>query len=164
MNTASTSSTCNIYGRNSLYCSTIYTPTYTHDLYGDFLNSLEEKTDCSIKFHSPSSITMAKLLFIGYLTEEELRERQDEGRYWEIVQVNDDLYKLYIILDNETVLCVERARNGKHYECIFDIADAQINLPESLRGRYYNYDEHWLWTYKEAVEMRLSGKNWELEP
>ena len=76
------------------------------------------------------------------LTEEELRERQDEGRYWEIVQVNDDLYKLYIILDNETVLCVERARNGKHYECIFDIADAQINLPESLRGRYYNYDEH----------------------
>lgn len=137
MNTASTSNVditkCNPYGRNTLYCT-----TYNHDLYGDFLNSLEE----NIKFHSPSSITMAKLFFIGYLTEEELCERQDEGRYWEIVQVNDGIYKLYIILDNETALCVERARNGKHYEYIFDIADAQINLPESLRGRYYNYDEH----------------------
>lgn len=137
MNTASTSNVditkCNSYGRNTLYCTTLY----AHDLYGEFLNSLEEK----IKFHSPSSITMAKLFFIGYLTEEELRERQDEGRYWEIVQVNDGIYKLYIILDNETVLCVERARNGKRHECIFDIADAQINLPESLRGRYYNYDE-----------------------
>lgn len=136
MNTASTSSTRNFYGRNSLYCST----THNYELYGDFLKSLEET--CSIKFHSPLSVTMAKLFFIGYLTEEELCERQDEGRYWEIVQVNDNLYKLYIILDNETALCVERARNGKHYECIFDIADAQISLPESLRGRYYNYDEH----------------------
>lgn len=137
MNTASTSNVditeCNSYECNTLYCTTIY----AHDLYGDFLNSLD-----SIMFHSPSSITMAKLFFIGYLTEEELRERQDEGRYWETVQVNDYIYKLYIILDNETVLCVERAFNLKHFECIFDIADAQINLPESLRGRYYNYDEH----------------------
>lgn len=132
MITASTSNVditkCNSYGRNTLYCAT---------LYGDFLNSLEEKTNC----HSPSSITMAKLFFNGYLTEEELCERQDEGRYWDIVQVNDGIYKLYIILDNETVLCVERALNRKHFERIFDIADAQINLPESLRGRYYNYDE-----------------------
>lgn len=142
MNTASTSNVditkcnsyeCNSYGRNTIYCATLY----AQDLYGNFLNSLEEKTNC----HSPSSITMAKLFFIGYLTEEELRERQDEGRYWEIVQVNDGIYKLYIILDNEIVLCVERARNGKHYECIFDKADAQISLPESLRGRHYNYDE-----------------------
>ena len=137
MNTASTSNVditkCNSYGCNTLYCSTIY----AHDLYRDFLNSLD-----FIMFHSPSSITMAKQFFIGYLTEEELRERQDEGRYWDIVQVNDCTYKLYIILDNETVLCVERALNRKHFERIFDIADAQINLPESLRGRYYNYDEH----------------------
>lgn len=136
MNTASTSNVditkCNSYGCNTLYCT-----TYNHGLYGDFLNSLE-----AIMFHSPSSITMAKLFFNGYLTEEELRERQDEGRYWDIVQVNDGLYKLYIILDNEIVLCVERALNRKHFERIFDIADAQINLPESLRGRHYNYDEH----------------------
>lgn len=112
------------------------TSNHSPNLYEDFLDSLD-----SIKFHSPSSITIAKLFFIGYLTEEELRERQDEGRYWEIVQVNDGIYKLYIILDNETVLCVERARNGKRHVRIFDIADAQINLPESLRGRYYNYDK-----------------------
>lgn len=104
-----------------------------YSLYGDFLNSLE---DHSIMTHQLSDIAIADLFFEGYLSDEELRERQCEGRYWDIFHINDSFYKLYILLDNETALCVVRSHKGPHCEHIWNRADNR--LPDSLRERYYD--------------------------
>lgn len=132
MITASTSNVditkCNSYGCNTLYCATIY----AHDLYGDWLNSLSEVKDKSMLMsHLPSEINQASKFFPGYLTDEELQERQYKGRFWEI-----DNKDLYILVDNETVVII--SAEGSKLTRIFE--RGVVVLPTSLQGRHY-YDE-----------------------
>lgn len=104
-------------------------------LYEDFLKTLEENNVnvYPIMTHKPSSINLAKRLFEGYLTEEELSERQYSGRFWDIQN-----YILFITLDNETILVVHDTDTGIKAECECDRCNMLNYLPDSLRGRYYN--------------------------
>lgn len=110
------------------------------DLYNEFLETLEEKPWLPIMVHLPSSIQLAKKYYDGYLTEEELSERQLSGRYWDIVEdkTSADGYDLFITLDNETILYVTKSPITRHYiESVYNRENSLIILPKSLRGRYY---------------------------
>ena len=95
------------------------------DAYEKFLDSLDEvKCKKLLMTHLPSKIYIAKKLFDGYLTEEELQERQYEGRFWDIY-----LGALYILADDDTLVIVDASGVVGIYgrDC----------LPESLIGRHY---------------------------
>lgn len=91
--------------------------------------------------HRPSTINIAKRCFEGYLAEEELQERQYEGRYWDLNFNGTDFNRfisLYVLLDNDTVLWVFSHNNGEHSEHIRNRTSIEVTLPETLIGRYYN--------------------------
>lgn len=145
MNTDSTVSYCGtpiINGANSgnFFCTTLYCNI---PIYEDFLNSFDKIKDKNmLMFHSPSEIYEASRLFPGYLTDEELQEKQYKGRFWTIYSFRNVnscsyisgsfIYYLYILVDNETVVIVDTKGETKisGREC----------LPTSLQGRHY-YDE-----------------------
>ena len=89
-------------------------------------------------FHNPSSVRLASLHFGGYLAKEELQERQYEGRFWDLLMVGDH-YRLIIILDNKTVLFIDKdiARGNTIKEAIEYRGNALSVLPSSLVGRFY---------------------------
>lgn len=95
------------------------------DAYEKFLDSLHQVKDHKLlMFHLQSKIHIAKRFFDGYLTEEELQERQYYGRFWDI-----NLGALYILVDNDTLVIVNVNGVVGTYgrDC----------LPESLKGRHY---------------------------
>ena len=102
-----------------------YTVCDGDNLYDNFLNSLD-KVKCKklLMTHLPSKINIAKTLFDGYLTEEELQEKQYEGRFWDIY-----LGSFYILVDDDTLVIV----NASGVEGIY----GRESLPESLKGRHY---------------------------
>lgn len=93
--------------------------------YEKFLDSLD-KVKCKkmLMTHLPSKINIAKKFFDGYLINEELQERQYEGRFWDIY-----LGSLYILVDNDTLVIIDA--NG--IEGIY----GRDCLPENLKGRHY---------------------------
>lgn len=112
----------NIYNNNG------YEESNISNLYDSFLDSLDEVNDNDLLMtHLSLDIKVAKEHYKGYLTEEELQEKQYEGRFWCIV----GLY-LYILVDNDTLVVVD----DKGDEKIF----GRDCLPESLKGRYYYED------------------------
>lgn len=89
-------------------------------------------------FHNPSTVRLASLHFGGYLTKEELQERQYEGRFWDMLHCSDR-YRLIIILDNETVLFVDEDTSiGIINEAIEYIGNAFSVLPSSLSVYFTN--------------------------
>lgn len=144
-----TSTTYNTPITNDSYTCNIYiTPIcrsyVTSCLYGDWLDSLSNVKDKNmLMFHLPSEINEASRLFPGYLTDEELQEKQYKGRFWAIERFHNVnscsyisesfIHYLYILVDNETVVIV-----NTEGETI--ISERGPNLPTSLKGRYY-YDE-----------------------
>lgn len=107
--------------------------------YEEFLESLmESKEKRPIMTHLPSDVRYVSKFFDGYLTEEELQERQFTGRYWCIRGGDDITYAmLLIVLDNDTVLYVTRNSKGMYTEAVCNRNDALCFLPNSLRGMYY---------------------------
>ena len=94
-------------------------------IYEMFIDSLHKVKDNKLlMFHLPSKINEAKKLFDGYLTEEELQERQYYGRFWDIY-----LGALYILVDNDTLVIVDVNGVVGTY--------GRNCLPESLKGRHY---------------------------
>lgn len=93
--------------------------------YGKFLDSLDEvKYKKLLMTHLPSKINIAKKLFDGYLTEEELQEKQYEGRFWDI-----DVGLLFILADDDTLLVIYIDGSVGIY--------GRESLPLSLKGRHY---------------------------
>lgn len=93
--------------------------------YKKFLDSLDE-VNCKklLMTHTTTDINLSIKYFDGYLTEEELQERQYEGRFWDIY-----LGDLYILADNDTLVIV----NANGAEGIY----GRDYLPISLKGRHY---------------------------
>lgn len=110
------------------------------ELYKDFLKSLEAKAYKPKMIHKPSDVTMAKKFFGDYLTEEELCERQYNGRFWDFGFCMQ-IYILYILLDNNTVLILVYDSDGrveeKVEEKVMTRKAAKKHLPSSLEGYYY---------------------------
>lgn len=93
--------------------------------YEKFMDSLDEvKYKKLLMTHLPSKINIAKKLFDGYLTDEELQERQYFGRFWDIY-----LGSIYILVDNDTLVIVNTYGVVGIY--------GREHLPESLKGRHY---------------------------
>lgn len=93
--------------------------------YEKFMDSLDEvKYKKLLMTHTTTDINLTRKYFDGYLTEEELQERQYSGRFWDI-----NLGALYILADNDTLVIVDDNGAVGIYgrEC----------LPESLKGRHY---------------------------
>jgi hypothetical protein len=108
-----------------------------------FVQSLIDNKDKRLLMtHKPYEVRYVDKYFPGYLTEEELQERQFTGRFWALSGGNDDtpFAMLFIIADNETVLYVERDRNGKDVSglYVFNRSEVLSDLPDCLRGCYYN--------------------------
>lgn len=122
---------CNVITDNpNLYCRTLY--YNENNIYDGFINSIDSVKEKDVLMnHLPSDINLASKFFPGYLTDEELQERQYKGRFWEI-----DNKVLYILVDNETVVII--SAEGRKMTRIFE--RAAVVLPFSLQGRYY-YDE-----------------------
>ena len=93
--------------------------------YEKFLDSLD-KVKCKILLmtHLTSKINIAKKLFDGYLTEEELQERQYDGRFWDIIG-----YHLFILVDNDTLVVVDKKKDI--------VILGREHIPISLRDKYY---------------------------
>lgn len=119
-------------------------------IYNDFLDSIDKvKEKTLLMSHLPSDVMKAKILYRGYLTDEECQERQYEGRFWDIIGSD-----LLILVDNETSIDEFNSSDDKSSE----------------RNPYYISNDHKEYDMllndlegdeKTAVEMRLSGKNWE---
>lgn len=87
--------------------------------------------------HSRFSINTARKYFDGYLSEDELQERQYKGRFWDISN-SAKLFALYVLLDNDTVLRVVYIDIiCKTVEYVRDRSFVEVTLPDSLIGRYY---------------------------
>lgn len=84
-----------------------------------------------IMTHNPSDVELAKKYFKDYLTDDELNERQQSGRPWDIVQTSIST-SLYILVDDETAICV--CRTNTISSSIFEgESDMLCILPASLR-------------------------------
>ena len=96
--------------------------------YEKFMDSLD-KVKCKnvLMTHTTIDINLSRKYFDGYLTEEELQERQYYGRFWDI-----NLGALYILVDNDTLVIVDV--NG------FVGTYGRDCLPKSLKGRHYYED------------------------
>lgn len=93
--------------------------------YEKFMESLDEvKCKNVLMTHTTTDINLARKYFDGYLTEEELQEKQYSGRFWDI-----NLGAFYILVDNDTLVILDV--NG-----IVGIYGRE-HLPLSLRGRHY---------------------------
>lgn len=100
------------------------------------------KARCPIMHHLPSEVTYASKFFPGYLTEDEMQERQFTGRYWYVSYNNEGFIisnrpVLFIILDNETVLTAHYDEDDDIVEGVYDKANSLVYIPDSLRGIYY---------------------------
>lgn len=96
-----------------------------NETYKNFLDSLDE-VNCKklLMTHTTTDINLSRKYFDGYLTEEELQERQYEGRFWDI-----NLGTLYILVDDDTVVIVDVSGDvGIHGRCY---------LPKSLKGKHH---------------------------
>lgn len=96
--------------------------------YEKFLDSLD-KVKCKklLMTHHLFDVDYARTYYDGYLTNEELQEKQYYGRFWAI-----NLGALYILVDNDTLVIVNA--NG------FIGTYGRDCLPESLKGRHYYED------------------------
>lgn len=83
-----------------------------------------------IMCHKPSTVKLASKCFAGYLTDEELQERQFNGRPWDI-ETAANFAVLYIIIDDEYLVRVDNA-DGYYRESISMIKASY--LPMSLRS------------------------------
>lgn len=107
--------------------------------YEEFIDSLQAKKYKPIMTHLPSSIKLACKFYPGYLSDEELQERQYSGRYWDIRSRDiDGGHILFIVLDNQDILCVTKEEYEESVEAVLDRGYAINFLPDSLRGMYYN--------------------------
>ena len=98
-------------------------------IYDKFMDSLDEVKDCKLLMtHLPLDIRLTRIVFEGYLTEEELQEKQYEGRFWDLCGGY-----LYILVDDDTVVVIEPDNNKDVH--IY----GRDHLPQSLVGRHY-YD------------------------
>lgn len=89
-----------------------------------------------IMYHEPSKVKLASERFEGYLTNEELTERQTSGRFWDI-EVAANFALLYIIIDDDTFVRVTDADNNDDND--EDIGNPRVSLlPMSLRLRLPN--------------------------
>ena len=96
------------------------------DTYKKFLESLHQAYDHKLMMnHLQLDISLTRRDFEGYLTEEELQEKQYEGRFWDLLGGY-----LYILVDDETLVVIEPDNKDVH---IF----GRDHLPESLKGRHY---------------------------
>lgn len=97
----------------------------------DTLDEVKEKS--VFMNHLPKDIMEASKVFPGYLTDEELQEKQYKGRFWDISKVyisSSFMYYLYILVDNETLVMVDNQGKIK--------ISGRDYLPYSLQGRYYD--------------------------
>lgn len=95
------------------------------DTYEKFLDSLDKVKDKKLLMtHTTTDINLARKYFDGYLTDEELQEKQYYGRFWDII-----LGYIYILADNDTLVIADANGAVGIYgrDC----------LPESLKGRHY---------------------------
>jgi len=109
--------------------------------YEEFLESLQVKKYKPIMTHLPSEVNYASIFYDGYLSREELQERQWAGRYWCISDSANTVggrFVLDILLDNETVLVINYTANGDIEYNTYNKDDIKYALPNSLIGMYYN--------------------------
>lgn len=100
------------------------------NLYDNFLNSLDKVNEKKMLMEHPrKAIADASKLFDGYLTDEELQEKQYSGRFWDTF-----LGYLYILVDNDTLVIIEAA-DPKNYEIA-----GRDRLPIHMRGIHYYED------------------------
>jgi hypothetical protein len=110
-----------------------------YDEFNEFVQSLIDNKDKRLLMtHKPSEVRYVDKYFGDYLTEEELQERQFIGRFWAIKTSEDLPTALFIIVDNSTVLIVNKDRSGKIVEGAYSRASVSPVLPDCLRGYYYN--------------------------
>lgn len=116
------------YGPITTISNNSTTSNYSPNLYSNFVSSLDElKEKDMLMYRLPSDVLDASIKYPGYLTNEELQERQYKGRYWDLCGGY-----LYILVDNETLVVVDN-KDVKIF--------GREHLPFSLAGRYY-YDEY----------------------
>lgn len=75
-------------------------------------------------FHTSAKIHLVKRLFDGYLTKEELQEKQYEGRFWDI---SNGI--LFILIDEDTLVVIYIDGDVRTY--------GRYALPNSLVGAHY---------------------------
>lgn len=113
--------------------------TTEYNEFEEFVQSLIDNKDKRLLMtHKPYEVRYVDKYFQGYLTEEELQERQFTGRYWAIKTLEDLPTALFVIIDNELVLIVNKDRSGKMVEGVYSRASVKPVLPDCLRGYYYN--------------------------
>ena len=105
-------------------------------LYEDFIESLQIDKPL-LMTHTQTSLRLASKLYEGYLTDDELQEKQLTGRFWDIMNEPDATPPLFVILDNDTVLCVHKDGNGKNVDAICHKEDIEYYFPEKLKGLHY---------------------------
>lgn len=96
--------------------------------YEKFLDSLDEVKDKKkLMTHLPYDVEYSRTYYNGYLTDEELQEKQYSGRFWDLLWGY-----LYILVDDDTLVIVDANGAVGIYgrDC----------LPESLKGRHYYED------------------------
>ena len=86
--------------------------------------------ELTVLWHKPSNVIQAREYFYGYLTDEELNERQFSGRPWTLVSCAN-FAVLYIIIDDEYLVRVDTA-DGYYRESI-SMIKASSYLPMSLK-------------------------------
>ena len=117
--------------------------------YEKFLDSLDEvKCKKLLMTHLPSKINIAKKFFDGYLTEEELQERQYAGRFWDI-----DIGLLFILADDDTLLVIYIDGDVSVYP--YDVK--QYNIVNAEKG-FWSIDN-----IKKARILSQSSSNCEIE-
>lgn len=88
--------------------------------------SLDKVNDPKLMMtHLSSYVKYAREYYEGYLTEDELQEKQYEGRFWDLVG-----FFLYILFDNDTVVVIEPDNKDVYIY-------GRYCLPQSLVGCYY---------------------------
>ena len=74
--------------------------------------------------HYKFDVDYARKYYKDYLTNEELQEIQEEGRYWDLIG-----FHLYILVDNDTLVIVDNKKNK--------VILGREHLPLSLRWKSY---------------------------
>ena len=77
-----------------------------------------------IDIHNSLDVIYALDNYEDYLTEEELQEREYEGRCWNISG-----YHLFILVDNDTLVVVDNEKDI--------VILGREHIPLSLRDKYY---------------------------
>lgn len=79
-----------------------------------------------IDIHNSLDVIYALDNYEDYLTNEELQEIQEEGRYWDIIG-----FHLYILVDNDTLVVVDNEKDV--------VILGREHLPLILRDKYYEW-------------------------